>query len=94
MAIVIDRSLWVTKKKGISPAKLMKPRRMGPWKLLSCHTKTWILAGKSWENDGLMGLYGNYPLINVYIANWKITMFSGKTRYQRYQWPFSIAILT
>ena len=26
-----------------------------------------------------MGFYGTYPLVNVNIVNWKITMFHGKT---------------
>ena len=31
-----------------------------------------------------------YPLVNVYITIWKITIFNGKTHYK---WPFSIAML-
>ena len=28
-----------------------------------------------------MGHSSNYPLVNVYITNWKITMFNGKIHY-------------
>ena len=32
----------------------------------------------------------NYPLVNVYITNWKINIFNGKNHYK---WQFSIAML-
>ena len=32
-----------------------------------------------------------YPLLNVYITNWKITIFNGTTHYK---WQFSIAFCT
>ena len=41
--------------------------------------------------QGLSKDHLRYPLVNVYITNWKISIFHGKTHYQ---WPFSIAILT
>ena len=45
-------------------------------------TTHWFLEGKCWRSS--------YPLVNVYITNWKITMFNGKTHYK---WPFSIVML-
>ena len=42
-------------------------------------------------NQGIkMWMWILYPLVNVYIANWKITIFHGKIHYE---WPFSIATL-
>ena len=35
-------------------------------------------------------IIGIYPLVNVYITNWKITIFNGKIHYK---WQFSIAML-
>jgi hypothetical protein len=37
-----------------------------------------------------MILYGQYPLVNVYITMERSTIFNGKIHYK---WPFSIAML-
>ena len=42
------------------------------------HRKT---IGKPWEYGGFMGFDGIYPLVNVYITNWRITISNGKTQY-------------
>ena len=41
-----------------------------------------------WPNM-TVGSRNLYPLVNVYIANWKITMFNGKTHHE---WKFSLAM--
>ena len=59
--------------------------------------RTWA----DWREQCWRNGYNPYPLVNVYIANWKITMLSmGKSTiyiyiyiYYTYIWPFSIAML-
>ena len=49
------------------------------------------ILGRRWRAGCLKELFhGGYPLVNVYIANWKIIIFNGKFNYK---WPFSIAML-
>ena len=54
----------------------------------------WDSTTKKWR-AGCAGclkelFHGGYPLVNVYIANWKIIIFNGKFNYK---WPCSIAML-
>ena len=37
--------------------------------------------------------FHDYPLVNVYIAMERSTIFNGKIHYKYYKWPFSIAML-
>ena len=55
-------------------------------------SRIWADGGVGWSHGshGSVNIWEILGLVNVYIANWKITIFNGKIHYQ---WPFSIAML-
>ena len=60
--------------------------------LVRCH----LNRGVHRNDIGMMsGDYDDmtYPLVNVYIANWKIIMLCSWVNQLLFQWPFSIAML-